>query len=253
MPKILKVLIGLGVAAVVCVVVMWVLGAQWFAKVVSRKAALRHPVVLVVPKPLPDTTINNTPGTDEIFGAYSFEVPWKEAPKVNEYGNGGSTYAFGERMVTVYQRPPDELIAQLQKNPQNQQNLDTLFEGDRPKTDYEFVRRILNVTPDTFTWSMSKMETMRDGMLLALKTSTAPVEGAYGIFYVTTPEFHGFQYGVPEAKYAGVSVDLYNDNVLLKFTFREGGGTPAIIPQADINRIVQSVRSSRIFRDPVDR
>jgi hypothetical protein len=243
MPKLLKFLIGMGVVAVVCVVVVWVFGAQWLAKWATRKAALRHPVVLVVPKPLADTSTNDAPGTDESFGEYSFEVPWKDTPKVDIYGAGGTTYSFGPHMITVYRRPPNEMTAALEKNPQNQQNLDNLFEGDRPKTDYELMRRILNVTPGTFTWSMSKIETMRDGMLLALKTNAAPAEGLSGMFYLKTPEFQGFQFGVPEAKETGVVVDLYGKSALLKFTFRERGGAPAIISQQDINRIVQSLHS----------
>jgi hypothetical protein len=252
MPKFLKFLIGLGVVAVVCVVVMWVFGAQWLAKFATHKAALKHPVVRMAPKPLADTAINNAPGTDESFGAYSFEVPWKDTPKVNNYGAGGTTYAFGPHVITVYQRPPNELVESLQKNPQNQQNINNLFEGDPPKTDYEFMRRILNVTPDTFTWSMSKLETVRDGMLLAIKTNAAPAEGLSGIFYLKTPEFQGFQFGVPEAKETGVVVDLYGKRALLKFTFRERGGAAVITPQADINRVVQSVHSGLSVLDRDD-
>jgi hypothetical protein len=245
MPKFLKFLIGLGVVAVVCVVVAWVFGAQLLAKMLTRNTARQYPVVLVVPKPLADVSINSAKGTAGVFGDYSFEVPWAAPPppKVQSYGSGGSTYDFGGHVVTVYTRPPNEIMGSLRKNPQQQQYVDNLFEGDTPKTDYEYVRRVLNVTPDTFTWSISKLETMRDGVLLASKANTTPHEGASGIFYVTTPEFHGFQYGVPEAKQTGVSVDLYNKKVLLKFTFRERGGAPAVISQQDINRIVQSLHS----------
>ncbi len=249
MPKILKFLIGLGVVAFVCAVVAWVIGAQWFARWAVQRTAQRHPIVLVIPKPLADTSIDNAAGTDESFGAYSFETPWKQTPKVDNYGDGGTTYSFGAHVVTIYQRPPDELISEFHKNPQNEQNLNNLFEGDPPKTDLEFMRRILNVTPDNFTWSASKLETVRNGTLLALKTTTTPVEGASGIFFVKTPEFQGFQYGVPEAKETGVSVDLYGKRVLLRFTFRERGGAAAITPQADINRVVQSVRSGPNVHD----
>ena len=125
--------------------------------------------------------------------------------------------------------------------------MNNLFEGDPPKTDFEFMRRILNVTPENFTWSASKLETVRNGTLLALKTTTTPVEGASGIFFVKTPEFQGFQYGVPEAKETGVSVDLYGKRALLRFTFRERGGAAAITPQADIrpDRAVCAKRAER--------
>ncbi len=242
MPKILKFLIGLGAVAVLCLIAGWFFGVQWFAKWVAAKSAQSSPVVRVVPKPLADTSVNNAPGTDESYRDYSFEVPWKDKPKVNNYGAGGSVYAFGEHMVTVYALRPNGMIESLKKNPQNQQNIDTLFEGDPPKTDYDFMRRILAITPDTFTWSMNKTEALRDGTLFFLKTKNVPAEAASGIFYVTTPEFRGFQFGVPESKETGVEVDLYSDQVLLKFTFRERGGAPPIIPQPDINRIVQSVR-----------
>jgi hypothetical protein len=242
MPKILKFLIGLGVVVVICLVTAWLFGVQWFAKWMVGKTASKNPLVRVVPKPLADTSINNAPGTDESYRNYSFEVPWKDTPKVSNYGAGGSVYSFGPHTVTLYSLRPNGMIESLKKNPQNQQNIDTLFEGDPPKTDYDFMRRILAITPDTFTWSMNKTEAVRDGTLLFVKTKNVPVEAASGIFYVTTPEFHGFQYGVPESKETGVEVDLYSDRVLLKFTFRERGGAPALIPQPDINRVVQSVR-----------
>jgi hypothetical protein len=245
LPAFLKFLIGLGVVAVVCIVAAWFFGAQWFGKWAARKMAVRNPAVLVLPKPLPDTALNNAPGTDESFDGYFFQVPWKDKPIVNNYGAGGTMCSFGMHTVTLYKLAPNMMTEGIKRNPQQQQNIDKLFAGDVPKTDYEFMRRILNVTPDSFNWTMDKMETVRDGLLLTLKSTAAPREGASGIFYVTTPEFQGFQYGVPEAKETGVSVDLYGKNALLKFTFRERGGAPAVISQRDINRIVQSVRTGQ--------
>jgi hypothetical protein len=244
-PKILKVLIGLGVAAAVSLVVAWIYGAQAFGRWESQRAARENPVLRLTPAPLHDASVNTARGTTVSFHGYLIDFPYGHALPTYVDGAGQNVFAFDAQRVAVRAFPPDMIMKTLNRTPQIAENTNKLFEGKPPRSDYDYVLMMLQATPDAFRWNIGKVEVMRDGALLFDKSRDTPRQGASGIFYVANNEFRGFQFGLPEAKEAGVVVDLYGQAHMLRLFFHENGRAPAAIPQPDINRIIQSVR-----RDP---
>lgn len=243
MPKFLKFLIGPGVLAALALVVWWCYATQWFATRNAERMARMNPILIMTPQPLPDAAADDgAPMAGVNIAGFGIQFPWtiESAPSIRP--DRTIVYKFPGRTVALQEEPPGTQLARWRAKLAHGQTLDTLFAGDAPQTDYELVARILSITPSSFSWRMTKAEAARDAALYQLKATSVPQEAKWGIFSVETPTFRGFQYGAPEAQQTGVEVDLYNAESNLRLMFRENGGAPAVIPQSDINRIVQSVR-----------
>ena len=78
--------------------------------------------------------------------------------------------------------------------------------------------------------------------MLVVKSIATP-QADSGIFFVHTDGFDGFQYENPALHPKRVLVDLFSPDQSLEFTFllNYQGASPKI-SQADINRIIQTVR-----------
>jgi hypothetical protein len=80
-------------------------------------------------------------------------------------------------------------------------------------------------------------------MLLIIKSLVPSRSAASGIFAIQNQDFKGFQEGDPKANLDVYLFNLYSDTDTMEFVISQKGAEALQrISQADINRIVQSVR-----------
>jgi hypothetical protein len=82
-------------------------------------------------------------------------------------------------------------------------------------------------------------------MLLVVKGIMVSQGGESGIFRIRTKDFQGFQYGDPQQRPKSVDVQIFADDGGFAFLFvqQEKGPVPAVT-QAEINRVIQSLRKA---------
>jgi hypothetical protein len=75
-----------------------------------------------------------------------------------------------------------------------------------------------------------------------MKATTLPLGAESGVFSLSTNEFKGFQYGSPQNPPKHLSVELFKSDGHVDILFGQKLNGPTTISQADVNRVVQSVR-----------
>ena len=145
-------------------------------------------------------------------------------------------------MVTVYAGGPSDELDRFYASSTSRRALETEYFGDDPpRNDYEFTQRVLAVTPETLERKKAAAEAQGYTKLFEEKIKIIRDVGDDGIFSISTPLFRGFQFNTPASKISSVEVRLYNDHTKLYFSFLTQGDARKAT-QADINRIVQSIR-----------
>jgi hypothetical protein len=246
-PKILKLLIAFGALALLCVLWLASCGFQMWLRSELNKQAIQFPGLKLTPIPLANTLVSPDSGNEAGCNGYVLDLPWpeKSLPSGEPNRRGACVFSNGQNMVMMYVGAPNEEINRFYGAPSMRPLLEQKYFGaDPPRTNYEFVKRVLGVTPNTFPRYGGWMTLERDAKLFEQKKLIVRDTGADDVIYsVSTPSFQGFQFSSPSAK-ASVEVRLYSDKnkVTLQF-LTTGKGKP--LPQQDINAVVQSVK-----RDP---
>lgn len=80
-------------------------------------------------------------------------------------------------------------------------------------------------------------------MMIVMKAICMPSAADSGLYSVRSKEFKGFQYGDPQKRPNRIVVDLLADDGGIEFIVsQKTDGTAPIVTQAEINRMIQSVR-----------
>jgi hypothetical protein len=247
MPKILKLLIGFGALALVGFVWLFVFGIQAFLRNEAGRESHHMPGLKLVPVALDNTLVSPASGNYGECSGYLIQLPWpeKQLPSTTPPSRGGCVFSNAKNMITVYVGGPNEELNRFYVVPSLRPLMEQKYFGsDPPKNDYQFVKLVLAITPDTLPRYGGYSTIERDTKLFEVKRKimldTSPNDG---IFNVSTPTFRGFQFNSPGGK-ASVEARLYNDQNELTLQFlTTGKGTP--LPQPDINSVLESVH-----RDP---
>jgi hypothetical protein len=245
MSKWARILVGLGVAIIVCGAYLWFFGVQTFFIWETRKVARQEPVLRTIPVQLLDLSISPTPGKKLSYFGYEFEVPWDDIDqeRTKVIGTNKAIVAFRSgNVLSFWTGPPNELINNLLSDGRIERNsLGQLLGNRAVQSDYAFKRTILEITPDKFSLLTPKRLAIQQGMLFAMKTTMLPSGAESGVFSVSTNEFTGFQYGRPQRPPKHVSVELFKNDGHVDILFGQKLNGPTTISQADVNRVVQSV------------
>src|SRR5439155_2095660 len=78
MSKWTRILIGLGIAVIVCGAYLWLFGVQTFFIWETRRVARKEPVVWTTPVQLSDLSVSQASGRKLSYFGYVFEVPWDD-------------------------------------------------------------------------------------------------------------------------------------------------------------------------------
>ena len=250
MKKLLRIsLVVLSILALVTVLFYWaapVALSIWAARKAPSRARL-------VPVELPDTSVSSVAGSRLSYFGYEFELPWSDVdpsrskadPKLNR---AVINYRSGLQ-VQVNALPPKEFINAVATTYTSPQLFEPFvaaqFGREACRSDFEFLKRLYDFTPEKMHfWAASSAVHVREIMLLKIKyTALSQWAADSGIFNVRNAQYRGFQQGSPNARPTGILVSLYSEDGGIEFVFaQQNYANPAGVSQAEINRVIQSVR-----------
>lgn len=245
MSKRKRILMGIGIAIVTISVYLYFFGEQTAFGLMERYKCRKIPVAWETPVPLGDLSIASNSHRKASFCGYEFELPWDDVDEQKTETVGSmQVIAFRSRNAFRFScYPPRDFVSAVIKD----MNLDPkAFRGAYGdaafESDYDFHRVILSVTPHAITLFTPDPEVRRDSVLLFIKAIAMPTTDS-GIFMVQTPEFRGFQFGAPQRWPYRITDELFSDQGGIDLTFfQDQHGSAPALSQAEINRVVQSVR-----------
>jgi hypothetical protein len=248
MPRWVRIVTWFGIAVVVIATYLVFFGVQTAFVLEEHYFGWKYPEIWQVPAELPDTSVSNSAGQKLSYLKCEFEVPWSDLDgQETKLFNGWQTIAFQTGKNIVLQTfPAKERLGSLatlgQKvDAEALRKLRHLYGDETLRSDYEFTRAVLELTPDSVSIFMPRKEAVRAMMLLLLKQFMMH-DADSGIFSIQTSHFRGFQFGNPQSRPHEVVDELFSDDERVEFTFAcRGKGSDECISQPEINRILQSV------------
>ena len=219
----------------------------WFQTVmlIEMHYSYRHiPIAHMTPVELSDRRINSGEGTKLSSFGYDFEVPWKDVDAEHIKRKAMIVIPFRSGLaILVGHGSAHDLVDTALENTKTDPQVFRAAYGDRAvQSDYEFLKLALNTTPASIRLMDSKQDVVRKSTLVLIKALV--VQGDSGIFEVQANEFRGFQYGDPEKHPKRITVTLYSADGGIELTFLQSSLNLVAISQADINRVIQTLRYS---------
>jgi hypothetical protein len=219
-------------------------GFQTGMIILNRYSYRKMPIASMTPVELTDHRIASGDGPKLSSFGYDFEVPWQDIDTQNvrrvamvliPFRSGldilvghGSTHSLVDTAIDGSKTDPQHFRAEY---------------GEKAaQSDYDFLRLILNATPGSIRLVDSKQDVVRTSTLLTFKVLIVP--GDSGIFRVQANDFKGFQYGDPSKHPKRITVTLCSADGVIEFSFARKDMQPLAISQAEINRVIQTVRYS---------
>lgn len=235
--------LSFGVAAILAVVLLWVYGAPLALLLSTRRDARTQPELWVVPKPLPATAAETSVGKSFSFFGYEFESPWTDVTVERKYQSVAVLNFSGGQGISVFasQDGGGTLQALKDGGADTAASLETVFGAEATRSNYDFVSRILNVTPGDLRVFSSRQKMVTNSVLLSTK-QVEMYRVAGQLYCFETNAFRGFQKGDPlqDAVVTIEAFDAQDHKIQLLI-----GAKPNTSPrptQADINRILYSFR-----------
>ena len=224
---------------------VWHFGVASLFVLETRYVAWKFPLVKKTPMELTDLSISQALGRKLSYLGYEFEVPWDiDQEKTKQTGKMELiTFRSGNALLFSRAAPKEFIQTFLSTAKTDPDKVRKLWGEAALESDYSLHRLILEATPDQITFLTPREDAARNAMLLVMKGIMMPQGGESGIFRVRTSKFQGFQYGDPQACPKSLNVEIFADDGGLYFVFaqKSEGHAPAIT-QAEINRVVQTVR-----------
>jgi len=224
---------------------VWYLGVAIFFVAEARYVGWKFPMVKKTPVELPDLSVSHAPGQTLSYFGYEFEVPWDiDQEKTKQTGKMEViSFRSGNALLFSRAEPKEFVQTFLSTTKVDPDKVRNLWGEEALESDYSLHRLILEATPGEVTLFTRREEAVRSSMLILFKGIMMPRDGESGIFRVRTDKFRGFQYGDPQAHPKSLNVEIFADDGGLYFVFaqKSEGHAPAIT-QAEINRVIQTVR-----------
>lgn len=224
---------------------VWHFGVAALFVLETRYVEWKFPLVKKTPMELRDLSISQAPGQKLSYFGYQFEVPWDIDHEKTKQTGKMELIAFHTGNALVFSRaaPKEFVHTFLSATKVNQDKVRNLWGAEALASDYSLHRLILEATPGEVTLFTRREDAVRNSMLILFKGVMMPRGGESGIFRVRTDKFQGFQYGDPQARPKSLNVEIFADDGGLSFAFaQKGQGFSPAITQAEINRVIQTVR-----------
>jgi len=200
----------------------------------------RAPWIKMTPHSLPDTSLAAGGPTVDYLGL-QFDLPWSDLkPELTKVTDHRVVFMFDSgRSLMVTRVPPDEYTDGHLFPIKRREDAMLVFGEDAMKSDYAFVRQMLEARPSDVTLFSRRSALVRTTTLLTLKALA--VREPSGNFYVRSREMPGFQYGDPQARPHYVAAHLFASDAGTEFVFFQSQNGPGI-SQGEINRVVQTLK-----------
>lgn len=220
-----------------------------------RQVEKSEPVLSVIPQDLRDTAPSKQPGLKLSAYGYEFEVPWRDIDKDKTQS--------GESVIVYYFRSGPVLMF---RNPEKAANAKEIFFADDKKrkvamqvwgaktleSNFTLTKATLEASPAQISVFAPRLKVVGLGTLLTVKIMFA-MGGETGIFAFDTPTVRGFQMGDPDKRPKFISVKAFDmGDHQLELTFGMQKGSTGQIIQADVNRVLQTVRRLSRSEDESD-
>jgi hypothetical protein len=253
MSKWTRILVGLGIVVILCVLYMWFFGVQTIYVWETRRSASKNPIYWIRPVELLDLSISKGPSRKISYLGYEFEIPWNDVDeaKTSVHGTKIATVGFHSgNVITIWNKPVGDFVNMMVDDARIDRNdLAQLIGNNAIQSDYAFERAVLQFTPNDVSIFTSKKKAIQHGTLVMMKLFFLPTGSETGVYSIRTKEFMGFQYGRPLNPFGHLSVELYGTDAHVQIIFSQKTNGAVAISQADINRVVQTLHKVRT-QDP---
>jgi len=237
----------IGAVLILCIgTYAWFFGFQTLMLISVRWSYRNHPAVHATPVPLTDNSVAPAQGSNISCFGYQFEVPWQDVDSQNIQRKVMVLIPFrsGLTILVGHGSTHDLVDTAMNSAKISPEALHAAYGDKAAQSDYEFLKLLLNATPESIKLLDSSGDVGRRAALLVLKSLI--LLGDPGIFDVEANEFKGFQYGDPSKRPRRVGVVLYSASGGVEISIARKDSTPLTISQADINRIIRTVRYSPV-------
>ena len=243
-----RILIALFVLLLLSAVYLWFFGFQTIFVVGARYLARKIPVVTLAPAQLIDLSTSQSPGKKLSYFGYEFEVPWSDVDdaKTKLIGDNKELIVFQSgNSLSVWHGSPRAFVNSLLSNDKiDPSTVRRLYGDEALSSDFALYRTILETTPEKITPFMSRQDAVSRAILLIVKGTILPKGTKSGVLAVSAGEFSGFQFGRPQNQFGEVSLRLFSDSSSLNFIFYQKPGSPTVISQPDINRVLRTLHKA---------
>ena len=224
---------------------VWYFGVAALFVLETHYVGWKFPMVKKTPAELSDLSISQASGQRLSYFGYEFDVPWDiDQEKTKQVGKMELiTFRSGNALLFSKAAPKEFVHTFLSTTKVDPEKVRSFWGKEALESDYSLHRLILEATPGQVTLFTRREDAVRGAMLILFKGVMMPRGGESGIFRVRTGKFQGFQYGDPQARPKSLDVEIFADDGGLYFVFaqKSEGHAPAIT-QAEINRVIQTVR-----------
>ena len=233
------------IAITTIAVLAWCFGPQTLDWHQAKKMGESQPCLGFGVQPMAIENIDVAPGTTEVFFGYEFEVPWSYVEaKVNRemltlMAANGHALMFWDPAAT------HNLFADTSKpiqHPNMKDALGFVVGKEAARSNYELVKRTLNITPEQITPMLSNREANGRMILLRMKSAVYCGKGR--------PAFYSYKQGGLNCLQLGgfgagqvIEVKCFDElDRELDFHFSARQDASTALTQAEINRVVQTLR-----------
>ncbi len=241
-----RMVVAIALVGVVLLIFAGFFGIQTLMKLETHITLRNTPFVFKRPLPITDTQESEAQGTRLSYFGFSFEVPWEVDPSRSKAVGNFQLVAFTNGNAMLVANPPaGELSRTISGSAEGQrQNLSDLFGEDVSRSDFLMFQTIYNATPsDVRVFASRKHDASR--MVLLLLKAFLPPDNDTSVFTIHNATFQGFQLGDPASRPRRILLQLFSSDGELEITLiQKTDGSQPVISQADLNRIIRTVRKS---------
>lgn len=240
-----RILVASGIAVVIGGMYVWLFGVQTASAIMVRYSCRKLPEAAQVPVPLSDLSISNLAHRKVSYFGYEFELPWDDVDEQKDktVGTIHISYARSGNAFWFATFPPKNFVNTIMETAKlDPQGFRQLYGEEAFESDYNFHRKMLEMTPSAIRPFVSRKQAVAGQMLLIIKAISMPKAGS-GIFSIRSTDFEGYQFENPKTRPSRITDELFSagggvDVILMQ---KVDGSAPTI-SQAEINRVIQSIR-----------
>ena len=218
--------------------------ALFYTKWQARNA----PEMWVVPKPLPDVSIERSAGEKFSYFGYEFESPWTEVKRERKWESIAILNFSNGAFVSILDpaHGADELELIKQEASKRGTDIRNVFGDEATRSRYSLLAKILYLTPKDLSLFSSRQDMVSNSILLILKSiHTKRLKG--GLYSFQTEWLRGFQEGAPEQdKMVIIEAFDAQDHKIELWIGSEQGAVK--LSQSEVNRILYSLHPASSSR-----
>jgi hypothetical protein len=210
----------------------------------TKREFRNSPEIWFVPKPLIPAPIASHTASSKVvsYFGYQFESPTPEVKEERKVENVVALSFSDCAAMAIFRPQANGPLSGLmqQEAPSAARLFEDVYGKEAVRSDYDFRRTVLNMTPKDLRFFVSPRQMARNSVLLRLK-GIGSQSFKNGLYSFETPTTHGFQEGNLSLD-KGVMIEAYDhQDHLLKFVV---GAKPdkACFGQPELNHIIFSLR-----------